>query len=318
MTTAITRPEIHNECIKYFYDTYYCPYHEYINSKFEVIHIINIDSPEKLKSHFTLDQTIKNFDSIIPSDVRKIYIPTETPAFLQAFKNIVNKIKSENLTDDKNIFWWFEDDWKLTNTKINFFKESYELISMGQSTSMTMTANTPMGSFRGGPIMSGYYFNNYFNVEGMGIMNNTCDPEKQVGRFITAKKRTVMSKKLSIVRTMTHKESLNLVVYSTNDDPLTYDDFLVYFYKVAFNENIKIHHHFLSKVSGSDGIYKYTNCDAGQELILNYDDVCNEINRYTNTYFIVKPYNFTDFGRKFAKTYDLQKWMKISDITTYK
>jgi hypothetical protein len=58
------------------------------------------------------------------------------------------------------------------------------------------TNKSPLGSFRGGPIMSGSYFLNFFNIVNLCVSNNTCDPERQVRRWLSGLDRMNGRKKV--------------------------------------------------------------------------------------------------------------------------
>jgi len=329
MTTALIRPILHNHSIKIFYDTYYYPNKSIIDKDFEIYHIINIDSPDKLKQYFTLDETIDNFNKIIPENVNKVYITPEKPAFLDAFKNIMRKINELNLISDKNIYWWFEDDWKATKEFETFlFFDIVKQYTIFSNCAITMTHNCQLGSFRGGPIMNGYFFRKYFDLENLGLMNNTCDPERQVVSYLTSKKPIITNVKRNTghIRDISLEEDrkiyLNLV-YLNNNTKIS-ADFGLSYYKLKYNEHIKFICHIV------------INLDDSNVLVLNYEESVNncDIKNFTKmskmefykqfdniqsiVYTIIKPFNFEDIGRDFSEKYNLIKsWKKIGDVTTY-
>jgi hypothetical protein len=326
MTTAITRPTLHNQSIGNFYLKYYFPYKNDIDEYFDLYHVINIDWPDKLKQYFTVEDTINNFNEIIPETVTKIYNTPENPSFLQAFKNIMYKIEEHNLLSLDNWYWWFEDDWIGTNN-LNFF-QIIKFIKNFKNSALTMTRNCQIGSFRGGPIMNGFYFLNYFNIERLGYMNNTCDPERQVSRFIGAKNviefPNSLSKKRELINEYDKQINLLLIYFDPNISRIS-PDFSFGFYKEKFNKEIFFKHH----------ICIINNYDINEILYLNFDlnNDLNNINSYKNfnlneltqiffsdsiTYIIIKPYCFEDCGRDFASSYNLIKgWQKIGDKITY-
>lgn len=329
LTTAIIRPELHNTSIKLFYDKYFLPNKDTINDIYEIYHIINIDQPEKLKKYFTIEQTIKNFDEIIPNDINKIYIIPEEPSFLGAFKNIVNKIKELDLYSDKNIYWWFEDDWIGTND-LNFF-EIIKLVNKFNNCALTLTCNSQLSSFRGGPVMNNYFFRNYFDIENMGIMNNTCDPERQVFKFLSAKSEIVYSRsskyKRELKTELDKKISLIMIYFDTEYLSIV-PDFGTSFYQTKFNQNIQ-YDKYIVMINNYDfeniNYIEYNDKDNKDNINnhLNYtktslNDFIDCFNSNSIVYLIIKPYCFEDCGREFSQKYNLIKgWIKLGDPTTY-
>jgi hypothetical protein len=324
MTTAIIRPELHNKSIKGFYDTHYLPHKEKIDKLMDIYHIINIDQPDKLKEYFTLESTIENFNKIIPENVHKIYITPEKPSFLQAYKNIMHKINELNLLNEKNIYWWFEDDW-LTNGYIDFFETIKVLIGIKNS-AMTFTNNAPIGSFKGGPVMSGSYFIKYFNIENLGYMNDTCDPEIQVRRYISAKGDILFPDEKKIKRELKEKyeQIIHLsMLYVDWRYTKIKTDYNIDFYSAKFNPKIKFYYHIVN--TRPDGHFEYlyfngkttiTNCKRYKQL--NHDELNKKFNTESIVYFIVKPFLLDDCGRDFATKFNLIKgWTKFGDSITY-
>lgn len=321
MTTAIIRPILHNDSIKKFYNIHYFPYKSEIDNIFDIYHIINIDQPEKLKVHFTLEQTINNFNVIIPESINKIYLCPENPAFLQAYKNIMHKINELGLLSEDNLYWWFEDDW-ITNGSVNFFEE-IKMLRQFKNSAMTMVKSSPIGSFRGGPIMNGYYFMNLFNIENLGCMNNTCDPEVQVRRYIGATTDIVFPDKKVKRKLLNESDKLiNLVMFYVNTpfNKITVE-YYTDFYKKKFNNEIKFIYHFIVKNNDELLYLKYENQDATNKnnyKNVTYGDLQNIFDTESIVYLITKPYMFDDCGRDFATKYNLIKgWSKIGDPTTY-
>ncbi len=332
MTTAITRPDLHNSSIKIFYEKYYLnnqrEKQEDIDKKFEIIHIINIDWPEKLKNYSTVEETIVNFNKIIPENVTKIYIKTEEPSFLNAYKNIMRKILELNLLSDENFYWWFEDDW-VCKEELKFFN-ILELLKIFWFSAMTMTRNSQLGSFRAGPIMNGAFFINYYNIEQMCFMNDTCDPERQVVRYLSAKSSIYFDENKSIVRKLNNDNEkiihLVLIYFDKSYNKINLD-FGYTFYKDKFNESIQLISHILKITNYDYDSIEYVSCH--QDTIINLSDKNNyskiTINEFKNmissssiVYYTIKPYTFEDIGRDYAKEHNLIKaWNKIGDKLTY-
>jgi hypothetical protein len=304
MTTAIIRPELHSESIGLFYSEYYEKYKEYVDNHFHIHHVINIDSPDRLKPFFTTEQTVTNLNKIIPESIKKHYIITETPGFGKAFENIMKKINENELLDASNYYFWFEDDWKLTY-QFNFFKYIYDAMIF-KCCAMTNTSNSQCGSFRGGPIMNGDFFMRYFNLVNLGVFNKDKDPEKQVVRFI-GKYGNFFLRKLK------YNDSLiKLVQIHRKEISLHQDDLGNAFYSHKFNKKINYEKHYI-RMENSNSLY-YSNDNKHYEKC-TFDKILETINTDSIVYLILKPYNFIDCGREFAKKYNLLKWSCNSQIT---
>jgi hypothetical protein len=304
MTTAIIRPELHNDSIGLFYSEYYKPYKEYIDKHFELHHIINIDSPDKLKQFFTSEQTLHNFNKIIPESVQKHYIVTETPGFGKAFDNIMKKINELGLIHSSNYYFWFEDDWKLTY-QFNFFQYIYETMRF-KCCAMTNTSNSQCGSFRGGPIMNGEFFLRYFNLVYLGVFNPDKDPERQVVRFI-GKYGNFFCRKLK------HNDALiKLVQIHRKGIQLHLDDLGESFYSTKFHKKIEFEKHYVMMENPYETYYSDNNQNYKE---CSYDKIIEKIDTESIVYLILKPYNFIDCGREFADKYNLLKWSSNSQIT---
>ena len=105
---------------------------------------------------------MKVYNEIIPKNVNKIFINEKNPGFLFAYKKIISKIESLNLINDDYYYYWLEDDWEPKNNyDITYFLKTFNY----KNSAYTFTDRAPLGSFRGGPFMSGSYFNNVFNIK---------------------------------------------------------------------------------------------------------------------------------------------------------
>lgn len=317
MTTSIIRPNLHNTSIKLFYDKYYLEYKSAIDQYFSIYHIINIDAPELLKKEFTVEETVNNFNQIIPDNINRFYITTEQPSFPKAFKNIMNKISELDLIDTNNIYFWFEDDWTLT-ININFFEIVKQLLRF-KCCAMTMTQNCQLGSFRGGPIMNGTFFNKYFNLVKMDLYSDKCDPERQYCRWVgkyynhTRYKFSDAEKKVKLIQ-------VNLKGIGKY-----MDDFGMNLYQQKFNKKIEFEKYIVvlnnelhnNELETRLKSCLYLNCTNNNnefmKTVRNYqpikfDHLIEQLDSESIVYLIVKPFTFVDCGREFTKNYDLFKW----------
>jgi hypothetical protein len=325
LTSAITRGEFHRTTIGKFYEKFT----QYLTN-LEVYHIINIDQPEQLKNKFSQSETQKILNEIIPELINKTFILTKTPSFLGAFKNVVNKVDELNLLSEENLYWWFEDDWDCTQY-YNIF-EFVKLFCSFKNTAINFTSSSPLGSFRAGPFMSGSYFINYFNIERMGIMNDTCDPEKQVGRWLSGIDRINGNQKIYRNFKLTNNDTIQIVFLCVNDVKLSLSEIPRAYYqnKAKFNETIKFKYYIVThKVDNCENAGKYRYCEieninnvTDKNILLSSNDASSEDlkNIFDNgyiTYVCIKPYVFVDSGRTFNLEHTLKKWEKIGDATTY-
>jgi hypothetical protein len=317
MTTAIIRPELHNTSIKKFYDVYYLKNKEFIDKNFEIYHIINLDSPEKLKDHSNSKDTINNFNDIIPEKINKIFIETDVPSFSRAYINIMNKIKELDLLSENNYYWWFEDDWELQIENFKFFNIVDDILNF-TNCAMTLVRNTPLGSFRGGPIMNGKYFMNHFNLINLNIINYRRDPERQVSHYMTASNCAFTEKEEPMIRQLNcdYDKKINIVlIYLDTAFGKVNGDFFKGYYDDNFNKEIEFTYHIIliNKYNLHEVLYvksensNFTNLNNYKKV--SFIDVKNIIDSKSITYFIIKPFTFEDCGRDFAKNHNLIKWV---------
>jgi hypothetical protein len=314
LTPSIIRGNLHTRSIGKFYDFFY----QYFE-KYDIFHIINIDEPENLKKYFNKYETIGLYNQIIPCKVNKIFITEPNPGFLQAWKKIVKKIEELNLIGDSYLYYWLEDDWEpRTNYNIaNFFNQ------LGfKNSAYTFTDRAPLGSFRGGPFMTGSYFSNIFNIRK--YMNETCDPERQMQRWLRGgyqKNGNSSIYRFNIINQNISNEHIYIIIVC-DETNINLSDLNKHHYNSGFDNSIKFSYHLITYNSNSNSIsnLKYSKVINSSDYNLNpiNKDGLNKIflNNYIK-YFIIKPSIMFDIGREFNNEYGLQKWMKIEDNTSY-
>jgi hypothetical protein len=273
-TASIIRGDFHKQTIGKFYQIY-----SELLKNYDIYHIINIDQPKNLKNYFTFYETIFLFNQIIPDFVKKIYITPSIPSFTGAFKNIVKK--ADEIIDEDSIFWWLEDDWEPKNN-YNFIELIQNYWNL-ENCSFTFSTNAPFGSFRGGPLMGYSYFKNYFCIPDK--MNDTCDPERQISRFLRNNKEIIQ------------------VISISNDQNI--HNLHLYYYS---RKNIKCE----IFVSNNGKLFQYDDnkfTEIGVEIL----------NNKKIKYFAISPHLFSDekFGKKFLDKYLLNKWISKEDNATY-
>ncbi len=115
-TTAINRPELHNQNIEEWYEWIIEINNNKTQNEYNIKWFINIDCIDSLKT--TFEETEKNFRSLIKDiDITFTHPEDYRGNFLKACQrlteNIEKYVSNENLNLDDTIIFWLEDDWKL-------------------------------------------------------------------------------------------------------------------------------------------------------------------------------------------------------------
>ena len=314
LTASIIRGDFHKQTIGKFYKFFY----EYLKD-YDIYHIINIDEPKNLKNHFNKYETMHVYNEIIPEKVNKIFINKPNPGFLQAYKKLISKVEELNLINDDYLYYWLEDDWE---PKSNYNIDKFFTVLKYPNACYTYSNSAPLGSFRGGPFMTGSYFKNVFKIQK--YMNDTCDPERQMSRWIRGgnnKNGREYIHRFSIQNNNIDLLNIHIIlVYSKNDKFDFNNNVTKWIYKSPpYERSIKFHYHIISYDTNFNLKYStYINEDYDLK-----DITIAELNKLFDNlsikYFVIKPIIFNDewLGRKFNEKYNLKKWVKITDGTTY-
>ena len=312
LTTAITRGDFHKKSIGKFYNLY-----NDILSQINVYHIINLDLPNKLKDKFTKKETLELFEKIIPQNVNVNIIDNNNPGFLNAYKNVVKKCIELNIKKNTWV-WWLEDDWDVTN----FNKDLFNIIKIFPNEkcyAFNSVQGSPLGSFRGGPIMTYNYFEKYFDIVSNDIANNTCDPERQVTRWLSGIDRTNGKKRIH--RNIESDNTINIIFFYFKDCKINIKEIPNWYYarENKYNKNLNFKYH---AIKTTDLInFKYSLIDFSKEKIdFTFKEVKDILKIIDNTginYICIKPWIFSDIGRTFNNEHKLKKWLSINDGTSY-
>ena len=313
LTPCITRGEFHKKSLGKFYELY----GKHLVD-FEIFHIFNIDSPKNLEQYFTPYETIGILTEILPKFVNRIFTVTETPGFTGAFIGLMNKVKELNLLSADNFYWWLEDDWEIIND-YNIFN-LIKMFCQVENLSMNFTRGSPLGSFRAGPIMSGSYFLNYFNIVNLNIMRNSCDPEKQVGRWLSGNKNK------NIHRDITNNNIIDIFTLYHDKKDINPNDFTYWHYKktTKYNKDLILKFHILLFINNE---IKIANINTRIYDIVLSDLIfkpitINEFKKIFDgdniKYITIHPYVFNDIGKYFNEDFKLKKWDETTDTTSYK
>jgi hypothetical protein len=311
LTPSIVRGNLHTKSIGKFYEFFY----QYFENNHEIHHIINIDEPENLKKYFNKYETMNVYNDIIPLHVNKIFINEPNPGFLQAWKKIVLKIEELELVNDKYLYYWLEDDWEpRTNYNITWFFSQLKF----KNSAYTFTDKSPLGSFRGGPFMTGSYFSNIFNISK--YTNDTCDPERQMQRWIRGgyqKNGNSSIHRFSVVNENILNDIIHIIIMC-DETNINLDDLNKHHYNYGFDKSIKFYFHLITWDKEFNLKYSQVDNSNNYNLIkINKDGLDKIFSNNCIKYFIIKPSIMFDIGREFNNQYGLQKWMKIEDNTSY-
>jgi hypothetical protein len=298
LTTAIPRGNLHKNTIQLFYEKFI----KYLDC-YTIHHIINIDYPEKIKTLFSRDETIELFEQISYPNVKKYYILPEDANFCKAYCNVIAKIYEENIINDQSILWWLEDDWTIIRD-YNFVR-LFQFLGIN-NTALSFTDNSPLCSFRGGPIMNYGFFTNYFDIHKTISIHK--DPEYQVGKRIRNKIDYEGEIGIFCIYLLDlFGENINIKQYQ-------------YYYKRKFNKNIRLKYFlgFMENI-GDDNIYlyEYENQDFLSSITRqNIHEISKkmtivefniEFENNSMNYINFFPDIFVDAGRKFSGENNLIK-----------
>jgi hypothetical protein len=298
LTTAIPRGNLHKNTIQLFYEKFI----KYLDC-YTIHHIINIDYPEKIKTLFSRDETIELFEQISYPNVKKYYILPEDANFCKAYCNVIAKIYEENIINDQSILWWLEDDWTIIRD-YNFVR-LFQFLGIN-NTALSFTDNSPLCSFRGGPIMNYGFFTNYFDIHKTISIHK--DPEYQVGKRIRNKIDYEGEIGIFCIYLLDlFGENINIKQYQ-------------YYYKRKFNKNIRLKYFlgFMENI-GDDNIYlyEYENQDFLSSITrqniheiskkMTIGEFNMEFENNSMNYINFFPDIFVDAGRKFSGENNLIK-----------
>ena len=313
ITTLIIRGNYHKKSLGKFYENFI----EFLKD-YDVYHIINIDEPVYLKKYFNKYETIDLLNRIIPEQINRIYIDKENPGFLNAYKKSMDKIEELNLNSENNLFWWFEDDWAFVNKDINIFKLG-TIFSELKNSALMFTKSSPLGSFRAGPLMSGSYFLNFFNIHKMKIPNNTCDPERQVRRWLSGKKYNIGRKEIHRMINE-NNNTIDIIQLVNNKKNININNFMKWCYPGKyFNNELKFNFHII-QIDENFKTFYYSKLNQNNKFNINEinkNDLFKIFDNNNIKYINFYPYIFIDIGRIFNEKYSLIKWTTINDGTTY-
>ena len=303
LTTAIPRGDLHKKTIHLFYDKFIKYLDEYI-----IYHIINIDYPDKIKPLFSRDDTIGLFEQINFPNLKKYYIIPDNANFCKAYCNVIEKIYDEKIikeeeTIDKTIIWWMEDDWSIIRD-YNFVP-LFRFLDM-KNTGLSFSDNSPLCSFRGGPVMNYGFFKNYFDIHKTIPIQS--DPEYKVGKRIRSRLEFENDIGIFCIYLLEfYRDDINIKEYQ-------------YYYKRKFNNNIKFIYFigFMENIEDDNiYIYEYENPNILSDIsrqnikkmckLMTISSFKNQFNKNSLNYINFFPNIFEDAGRKFALENNLVK-----------
>lgn len=313
LTTAITRGQFHRKSLGKFYNLYQTIFKKDFAN---IHHIINLDYPDKLKDKYSKEETIDLFKEIIPDFINIEIIDNNTIGFLNAYKNVVSKTHELNLLHNNCLIWWLEDDWDVVHFNENLFN-IIKIFPLHIPIGFNSVRSSPLGSFRGGPIMTNSYFCKYFDIVSNHQANDTCDPEKQVNRWISGIDK--MNGKKKIKRDIENDKDINIIYFfmKTNKIKVTEIPKNYYNNKNKFNSELNFNYHFIKSNDLKQYYYSNLNHNKIQFENRNINHILEIMNDKGINYICIKPWLLDDIGRQFNEENSLQKWSTINDGTSY-
>lgn len=310
LTASIIRGDFHKKTIGKFYEFFY----EYLK-EYDIYHIINIDEPKNLKFFFNKYETMQVYNEIIPEKVNTVFINEPNPGFLHAYKKLVSKVEELDLINDDYLYYWLEDDWE---PKSNYNIEQIFTLLKYPNTSYTCSNNAPLGSFRGGPFMTGSYFKNVFNIRQ--YMNDTCDPERQMQRWVRGgnnENGNSFMHRLSIINENIDNKQIHLIMVCPNSKIETYDLCNWLYKSPPYERSISFQFHLITYNEHFELQYSIVKDDKYDLKSITQTELDLIFNNLSIKHFVIKPIIMVDRGRQFNEKYDLKKWAKITDGTSY-
>lgn len=179
ITPAIPRKDVHSQAVEAFYNSL----QGYKEDNIEIIHIINIDCPEKvLKLGYNLEETIENFENKIPEGVKKIYLHGHKPNFTSTYIRLYEE--ANKYMNDNSVFIYFEDD-KEVRKDIKLY-QTLRLILKYRSTNNLFLIPTDQRPSNNIHIQSGGLFKHYvkyLTIKRKKILEINKDPDYIKGSF---------------------------------------------------------------------------------------------------------------------------------------
>lgn len=314
LTASIIRGEFHKKTIGKFYDFF----SSYLKN-YEIYHIINIDEPANLKKHFNNYETMNYYNQMIPKNVKTIFINKPNPGFLNAYKKLMTKVEEMKLLHDDYLYYWLEDDWEPKQKyNISFFLQSLNF----KNSAYSFSNQAPLGSFRGGPFMTGSYFKNVFNIKK--YMNDTCDPERQMQRWVRGannKNNNSFIHRLAVKNDNIELKHVHLILVAPKNSKIDLlNNLCVWIYKSPpYDKSISFHYHLLCYDNNYNLEYSSYNNNSYKLKPITKIELQKIFNTLSIKYFVVQPVIFNDewLGRKFNEKYKCVKWVNAEDGTTY-
>lgn len=283
VTPAIPRPEIHKVAFESLYN---CLLKSDKFNSTKIIHIINIDNI-KLKNITlkTIENTVCNFNEIIPKNVEIKILTSDEPNFTKAYCNLF--IEAEKYMDKNSTFLFFEDDWHFDEPNtLNILSILGKKLSNKKY--ILCFNDVPDNS----PNFYSYeYFKSYVNY----IKNN-------YKKFVE-----ITNSDPDMIRYFYFKKILINTLGINN---------ILYEYLIYWNDNnVKD-----VKYKIGDCTTKCNNVHFIKDSIIdastNKDYLFN--NKDNNSYhcYIIKPFGkkcVTDIGRQWRKNKHIKKWVKVGN-----
>jgi hypothetical protein len=206
---ATPRNEIHEKsCLKFLK---FIQESNKIKNTFDRINVIvNLDIPNFLNDEDKINKCINNFIKFQSNDIIHVSVYKVTkPCFSNAWRNLFNKCNNFINKKDKNIFFWFEDDWAMDKTRLNDIENNIIKFHKNNKYEFMQFVNEiPSGP----PFFFKLW---YFNIvlKFLNKYKKNIDPEDAMKELF---KRNVWRRKK-------FKDKIKLLIVSNREDKLFYD-----------------------------------------------------------------------------------------------
>jgi hypothetical protein len=343
LTTAITRNTTHIKSLGVFYKSQSI---SLLSELYDIIHIIHVDFPLELRETglFSLERTKHILSHIVPLYVELIIVdgPNEFPSFGNAYGVLLSTVNKYNLKEERgDIIWWMEDDWEPI-INYNYANVIYNLFNSPDMylypTAISLTNNSPLCSFRGGPIMNIIFFKRFFDIfkqkHNLGIdkeelntiHNNMFNPEEKVSRNIRMNR--------SVSEYNGHIYSICIYILSETNYPYTLRDHHPWYYKKKYKSITKFKHpygiRYISAFMDEPDSMNIRHTSVFEDAydiqpINNINDIqllkVSSIQQFHTEiicssaikYITVLPYIFVDIGREFNKQHSVISFSSKND-----
>jgi hypothetical protein len=151
------------------------------------------------------------------------------------------------------------------------------------------------------------------------MVNDTCDPERQVGRWISGIFRNNGNQ--MIHRSIENDKNINIVFFYHNTLKINAKEFPQSYYSRHDKYSRKLKFNYYAIKSRDLKTFQFGEVDIPNNKIDFKQTLIEDINTILQNdginYICIKPWVFSDIGRIFNNEHNLKKWSTIHDNTSY-